>query len=67
MSEVNPFLPELLFVMVFHHSNRNPGVGTRVVGYCCDKADHVLERAVRGHCVKSSESLFYRSLEDKEH
>jgi hypothetical protein len=41
-SQINPFLPEVALAMVIHYSNDKPKteIGTRIVGYCCDRHDH---------------------------
>lgn len=44
-----PFPPQFAFVMVLHNNNSNPKkteIGTRIVGYCCHRSDHVLGRMV---------------------
>jgi hypothetical protein len=36
-----PFPPRAALLM-FHHSNRNLLLGTRIVEYCCDSLDYVV-------------------------
>lgn len=42
---------QIVFSM-FHHNHRNSKskIGTRLVGYCFDRLDHVLWRIVEGLC-----------------
>lgn len=54
LTQINPFLPRLLLVMVFYHSSKNitkkkkeknitkTETGTRIVEYCCDRPDHIV-------------------------
>lgn len=39
VSKIKPFLPNLLWVMVFPHTKRNP---IPEMDYCCYRLDHVI-------------------------
>ena len=77
MSQINLFLPNLLFsygVSLQEWKSSLRQVGTRIVGYCCDRPDNVVLRGIAGtveFCVRKDieygelSELFFRSLEDK--